>query len=113
MVQLLPSLVRQRADRLARAAGELGRLSPIAQVARREDALRERARRIDSAAASRLARSTNAFASRRAGPRPGAGPSKTFARGQPTLRPPGKRRGPPTPDRGLPPRFQHTHDGPA
>src|SRR5437867_5929751 len=66
MVQLLPSLVRQRADRLARAAGELGRLSPIAQVARREDALRERARRIDSAGASRLARSTNAFASRRA-----------------------------------------------
>src|SRR5437763_17044287 len=35
MMQLLPSLVRQRADRLARAAGELGRLSPIAQVARR------------------------------------------------------------------------------
>src|SRR6266480_7399757 len=66
MVQLLPSLVRQRADRLARAAGELGRLSPIAQVARREDALRERARRIDSAAASRLARSTTSFASRRA-----------------------------------------------
>ncbi len=66
MVQLLPSLVRQRADRLARAAGELGRLSPIAQVARREDALRERARRIDSAATSRLARSTNSFASRRA-----------------------------------------------
>src|SRR5947207_4991484 len=66
MMQLLPSLVRQRADRLARAAGELGRLSPIAQVARREDALRERARRIDSAATSRLARSTNSFASRRA-----------------------------------------------
>src|SRR5438105_9545677 len=31
MIQLLPSLVRQRADRLARATSELARLSPIAQ----------------------------------------------------------------------------------
>ena len=65
MIQLLPSLVRQRAERLARATSELARLSPIAQVARREDALRERARRVKSAATSRLTRSTNALASRR------------------------------------------------
>ena len=69
MIQLLPSLVRQRADRLARATSELARLSPIAQVARREDALRERARRVKSAAISRLTRSTNALASRRAAAR--------------------------------------------
>jgi len=69
MIQLLPSLVRQRADRLARATSELARLSPIAQVARREDALRERARRVKSAAMSRLTRSTNALASRRAAAR--------------------------------------------
>ena len=69
MIQLLPSLVRQRADRLARATSELARLSPIAQVARREDALRERARRVKSAAMSRLTRSSNALASRRAAAR--------------------------------------------
>jgi exodeoxyribonuclease VII large subunit len=66
LVQLVPALVRARADRLARAAAELGRLSPVAQVARREEALRERRRRLDGGAASRLARSTNALASRRA-----------------------------------------------
>jgi exodeoxyribonuclease VII large subunit len=69
MLQLLPSLVRQRADRLARAAKELSRLSPVAQVARREEGLRERRRRVDSASAARLARSTNALTSRRAGTR--------------------------------------------
>ncbi|MGA7910035.1 MAG: exodeoxyribonuclease VII large subunit, partial [Candidatus Dormiibacterota bacterium] len=42
MSHLLPALVRQRVDRLARAGMELGRLSPVAQVARREEALRER-----------------------------------------------------------------------
>src|SRR2546428_6686836 len=102
MVQLLPSLVRQRADRLARAAGELGRLSPIAQVARREDALRERARRVDSAAASRLARSTNAFASRRAGDRLERAPSERFAGSVTGPRPPGHGPGPLTPDGVLP-----------
>ena len=66
MVQLLPVLVRVRTERLARAATELGRLSPIAQVARREDALRDRRRCLDSAASARLTRSANAFASRRA-----------------------------------------------
>ncbi|HYL08313.1 MAG TPA: exodeoxyribonuclease VII large subunit, partial [Candidatus Udaeobacter sp.] len=64
--QLIRALVRQRADRLVRAAAELGRLSPMAQVSRREDALRERRRRLDAAAAARLARSSNALASRRA-----------------------------------------------
>jgi exodeoxyribonuclease VII large subunit len=66
MVQVLPALVRHRMERLARAATELGRLSPLAQVARREEALRERGRRLNGAAAARLARSRNALAARRA-----------------------------------------------
>jgi exodeoxyribonuclease VII large subunit len=66
VLQLLPALIRQRADRIARAASELSRLSPIAQIARREEALRDRRRRIESAGSSRLARSTSALASRRA-----------------------------------------------
>jgi exodeoxyribonuclease VII large subunit len=69
IVQLLPALVRHRVERLARAAAELGRLSPLAQVARREEALRERGRRLDSAASARLARGRNALAARRAGER--------------------------------------------
>jgi exodeoxyribonuclease VII large subunit len=69
IVQLLPSLVRHRVERLARAAAELGRLSPVAQVARREEALRERRRRLDSAASARLTRGRNALAARRAGER--------------------------------------------
>jgi exodeoxyribonuclease VII large subunit len=66
MLQLLPSLVRHRVERLARAGAELRRLSPLAQVARREEALGERRRRLESAAAARLARSRNALAARRA-----------------------------------------------
>jgi exodeoxyribonuclease VII large subunit len=66
VLQLLPAVIRQRAERIGRAAAELARLSPIAQVARREDALADRRRRIDSASAARLARSTSALASRRA-----------------------------------------------
>jgi exodeoxyribonuclease VII large subunit len=65
MLQVLPALVRHRVERLARAAMELGRLSPVAQVARREEALRERDRRLAGAAAARLTRSRNALASRR------------------------------------------------
>jgi exodeoxyribonuclease VII large subunit len=66
LLQLLPALVRARTDRLARAASDLARLSPIAQVARREEALRERSRRLDGATVARLARASNALASRRA-----------------------------------------------
>jgi exodeoxyribonuclease VII large subunit len=69
MVQLLPALVRHRVERLARAAAELGRLSPLAQVARREDVLRERARRLNGAASARLTRGRNALAARRAATR--------------------------------------------
>jgi exodeoxyribonuclease VII large subunit len=69
LLQLLPALVRARTDRLARAASDLGRLSPIAQVARREEALRERSRRLDGATVARLARASNALASRRAADR--------------------------------------------
>lgn len=68
-LQLLPALVRQRGERLARAGMELGRLSPVAQVARREDALRERARRLSGAAAARLVRSRSSLVSRRAADR--------------------------------------------
>ena len=69
LIQILPTLVRQRVERLARSATELGRLSPLAQVARREEALRERGRRLNSAASTRLARSRNELAKRRAADR--------------------------------------------
>jgi exodeoxyribonuclease VII large subunit len=69
ILQLLPALVRQRVDRLARAAGELSRLSPVAQVARREETLRDRRRRLESSAATRLSSSANELASRRASAR--------------------------------------------
>jgi exodeoxyribonuclease VII large subunit len=69
MVQLLPVLVRHRVERLARAAADLSRLSPLAQVARREEALRERGRRLTSAGTARLTRGRNALASRRAADR--------------------------------------------
>jgi len=66
VLQLLPALVRQRIERLTRAAIELSRLSPIAQVARREEALRDRRRRLDSSATARLAKSLNDLGARRA-----------------------------------------------
>jgi exodeoxyribonuclease VII large subunit len=65
-LQLLPALLRQRAERLNRAAVELKRLSPMAQVARREDALSERRRRLGTAAMARLTRGRSALAGRRA-----------------------------------------------
>jgi exodeoxyribonuclease VII large subunit len=65
MVQLLPALVRHRVERLARAAAELGRLSPLAQVARREEALRERGRSLSRTAYARLTRARNALSARR------------------------------------------------
>ncbi len=66
LAQVLPAMVRVRVDRLAHAAANLARLSPVQQVARREESLRERARRLTSAAVARLTRSRNALASRRA-----------------------------------------------
>ncbi len=66
VIQLLAALVRLRSERLARGAADLARLSPVQQVARREEALRERARRLDAAAAVRLARSFTTLAGRRA-----------------------------------------------
>ena len=69
LIQLLPALVRMRTERLTRAAADLARLSPIQQVARREEALRERARRVNAAAAARLARSRTTLAARRASER--------------------------------------------
>ena len=66
LLQTLPALVRHRVERLTRATAELGRLSPVAQVARREEALRERRRRVESAAAARLVRSASTLAARRA-----------------------------------------------
>ncbi len=79
MIQVLPALVRHRAERLARAAGELGRLSPLAQVARREEALRERGRRLNAAAVARVARGRNALAARRASERLDRAISERFA----------------------------------
>jgi exodeoxyribonuclease VII large subunit len=79
IVQLLPVLLRQRVERLARAAADLGRLSPLAQVARREEALRERGRRLTSAASARLTRGRNALASRRAADRLERALAKRFA----------------------------------
>ena len=69
LAQMLPAMVRLRAERLGRAAAELARLTPIQQVARREEAIRERSRRLRAAAATRLARSRTTLASRRAGDR--------------------------------------------
>src|SRR6266436_2889944 len=46
LLQVLPALVRARTDRLAHAAANLARLSPMQQVARREESLHERARRL-------------------------------------------------------------------
>jgi exodeoxyribonuclease VII large subunit len=67
--QLLPALVRARVERLMRAASELARLSPVHQVARREEALRERARRLDAASSARLTRIRTALTARRAADR--------------------------------------------
>jgi len=66
LVQVLPAMVRVRVDRLAHAAANLARLSPVQQVARREEALRERARRLAAAGTARMTRARNALASRRA-----------------------------------------------
>ena len=79
LVLLLPALVRQRVERLARAAGELSRLSPLAQVARREEGLRERGRRLDVSAGARLNRGRNALAARRATERLDRALSERFA----------------------------------
>jgi exodeoxyribonuclease VII large subunit len=65
LVQILPAMVRVRVDRLAHAAANLARLSPVQQVARREEALRERARRLAAAGVARMTRARNALTSRR------------------------------------------------
>src|SRR5438094_8300640 len=66
LVQALPALLRSRAERLARARVEVARLSPVQQVARRAESLRERGRRLDGVAFARVDRSVNLLASRRA-----------------------------------------------
>lgn len=85
ILQLLPALVRTRSDRMARAAGDLARLSPVQQVARREDALRERSRRLTAAAMSRLARGRTTLAGRRAAERLERALAKRFDIGRSTL----------------------------
>jgi len=69
LAQVLPSLVRMRVERLARCRAELARLSPIQQIARREEALRDRTRRLSAAAEGTLARGRDALARRRAAER--------------------------------------------
>src|SRR5216684_781433 len=66
LAQVLPAMVRVRVDRLAHAAANLARLSPVQQVARREESLRERARRLSAAGTTRMTRARNALTSRRA-----------------------------------------------
>ena len=56
-------------ERIDRAARDLARLSPIAQVARREEGLKDRRRRLDNSATARVARSVNALTARRAADR--------------------------------------------
>jgi exodeoxyribonuclease VII large subunit len=58
--------VARYVERVERASRELTRLSPVAQVARREEGLIDRRRRLEAAAAARLAKGANALASRRA-----------------------------------------------
>jgi exodeoxyribonuclease VII large subunit len=62
----LKQRVTRYVERLERASRDVARLSPLAQVARREEGLRDRRRRLESAGAGRFARSVNALASRRA-----------------------------------------------
>ena len=54
------------AERLDRAARDLKRLHPLAQLARNEETLRDRRRRLDAAAKGRLIRSLTALTTRRA-----------------------------------------------
>jgi exodeoxyribonuclease VII large subunit len=65
VLQVVPALLRHRADRLARVAADVARLSPVAQLARRDEALRERRRRLESATTASLSRATSALAGRR------------------------------------------------
>ncbi|HEY8816716.1 MAG TPA: exodeoxyribonuclease VII large subunit [Candidatus Dormibacteraeota bacterium] len=85
VLQLLPALVRVRSERLMRAAADLTRLSPVQQVARREDALRERSRRLTAAAMSRLARGRTTLAGRRAAERLERALAKRFDGARSTL----------------------------
>jgi exodeoxyribonuclease VII large subunit len=62
----LKQRVTRYVERLERSLRDVARLSPLAQVARREEGLRDRRRRLESAGAGRFARSVNALASRRA-----------------------------------------------
>jgi exodeoxyribonuclease VII large subunit len=64
--QALPALLRQRLERLARSRAELERLSPARQLARREEHLREQARRLEAAATRFLRARSGQLASRQA-----------------------------------------------
>ena len=66
LLQVLPNLVRARAERLARLRADVARLSPVQQVARRSEALADRARRLEAAGVTRLNRGRTQLASRRA-----------------------------------------------
>jgi exodeoxyribonuclease VII large subunit len=63
LLQLVPNIVRARADRVARARADVARLSPVQQLARREEALDERRRRIAAALTAGLARNDHRLAS--------------------------------------------------
>ena len=54
LLRLLATLVQRPADRLARAGADLAKLSPVHQIERREQALREQQRRLHSVLTLRL-----------------------------------------------------------
>ena len=65
----LKQRVARYVERLERVTRDLARLSPVAQVARREEGLKDRRRRLEAAATARLNRSATALASRRSAER--------------------------------------------
>src|SRR5216110_2138647 len=54
LLRLLTTLIQRPADRVARAQADLAKLSPVHQIERREQALREQQRRLHSALTLRL-----------------------------------------------------------
>ena len=86
LLLVLPAIVRRHTERLERAAGELGRLSPIAQVTRREEALRDRRRRLEAAASRRVSTAASALSSRRAAARLERSLTERFAQADKALR---------------------------
>ena len=69
LLHLLTATVRSRAERLARARAVVTQLSPMQQLVRRDEALRERRRRLDAAVEARRFRGEQRLSSLRSGER--------------------------------------------